>query len=316
MKKILITGISGFVGGHLAQYLTENRTDFIIHGMSRSKPKWDFVPEDIREKIIFHQVDLLDMNNTSRILKEIKPDYIVHLASFSSVANSWKQPVECFLNNTNIFLNIIESVRLYNIDCKILSIGSLEEYGIVDEKNLPLRENSRTIPTNPYAVARLSQENLALILSKGFNLNICCTKSFNHVGPGQSDRFVVSSIVKQFAEIKLKKREPVIRIGNGVIIRDFSDVLDIVAAYDALLEKGKPGDIYNVCSGKGYSIHDVVKIISELFEINVKIEQDDDLLRPLENPTIIGSYEKIEKNVGWHPQINIEESLKEYIITS
>jgi len=108
----------------------------------------------------------------------------------------------------------------------------------------------------------------------------------------------------------LKKREPIIRIGNGTIIRDFSDVLDIVAAYDALLEKGKPGEIYNVCSGKGYSIHDVVEIISKLFGIKVKIEQDDDLLRPLENPTIIGSYEKIEKNVGWYPQINFEESLK------
>jgi len=115
MNKILITGISGFVGGHLAQYLTVNRKDFIIHGISRSKPKWDFVPDGVREKVIFHRVDLLDMKNASRILKEIKPDYIAHLASFSSVANSWKQPAECFLNNTNIFLNIIESVRLHNM---------------------------------------------------------------------------------------------------------------------------------------------------------------------------------------------------------
>ena len=310
MKRILITGISGFVGGHFTHYLTQKKKDFAIHGISRSKPNWNFVPHELREKIHFHQADLLDMKRTSLILQDIRPDYIVHLASFSSVANSWKQPVECFLNNTNIFLNIIESVRLHNINCKILSVGSSEEYGIVEENNLPLRENYRTMPTSPYAVARVSQENLAMIYSKGFHLNIVCTRSFNHVGPGQSDRFVISSIVKQFAEIKLNKRKPVIRIGNGSIIRDFSDVQDVVAAYDSLLEKGQSGEIYNVCSGKGYRILDVVKSISENYEINVKIEHEDDLLRPIDNPTILGNYDKIEKHVGWRPRVNFVESIE------
>ncbi len=310
MKPILITGISGFVGGHFSHYLTQKRRDFIIHGISRSKPNWNFVPDDVREKVIFHQADLLDMKKTNQILQEIKPDYIVHLASFSSVANSWKQPVECFLNNTNIFLNIIESVRLNNIDCKILSVGSSEEYGIVEKKDLPLREECRIMPANPYAVARVSQENLALIYSKGYRLNICCTRSFNHIGPGQSARFVISSIVKQFAEIKSKKKAPVIHIGNGSIVRDFCDVRDVVAAYDALLEKGTPGEIYNICSGKGYSITDIIKSISDIYGIDVKVEQEYDLLRPLDNPSIIGSYNKIEKEIGWRPSINFEDSIR------
>ena len=311
MQKILITGISGFVGGHFAHFVAQNRKDFTIYGISRTKPTWNFIPNRNRllKKIIFHQADLLDMKNTNRLLQKIKPDYILHFASFSSVANSWKQPAQCFLNNTNIFLNIIEAVRLNNLDCKILSVGSSEEYGIVEENNLPLREDCGTIPANPYAVARVSQENLALIYAKGFQLNIFCTRSFNHIGPGQSDRFVVSSIVKQFAEIKLKKKVPVIRIGNGTIVRDFVDINDVITAYDALLEKGQSGEVYNICSGKGYKILDVVKSISEIYEINAKIEQECNLLRPIDNPIIIGSYDKIEKQVGWRPQVNFEESL-------
>ena len=241
MKKILITGISGFVGGHFVHHLTTHHHDLEIHGISRSKPAWDFVPAmpELIHNSHFHQADLMDIPKIKSLIEEIQPDYIVHLAAQSSVAESWKTPVDSFMNNTNIFLNIIDTVRLNDFTARVLSVGSSEQYGIVSEKDLPLDEKSPQKPANPYAVARVAQEQLARIYAEGYGLDICCTRSFNHCGPGQSDRFVVSSIVRQFVQIAHGTQEPVIHIGNGAIVRDFIDVRDVVMAYNLLLTRGK-----------------------------------------------------------------------------
>jgi GDP-4-dehydro-6-deoxy-D-mannose reductase len=312
MTSILITGISGFVGGHFTDYLLKTKTDNVIHGVSRSKPTWDFIQNrnQVLRLITFYQCDLLDSAKIHALIGDIQPDYILHLASFSSVAQSWREPLASFLNNTNAFLNIVESVRLHKLNTKILSVGSSEEYGIVKESDLPLTEKKYLAPANPYAVARVSEEHLAQIYGKGYNLNICCTRSFNHIGPGQSDQFVVSSIAKQFAGIAVKHEKPIIKIGAGSIIRDFVDVEDVIQAYNAILENGVTGEVYNVCSGRGHSIDDIVNILSELSQIPITIEQNTDLLRPIDNPVLIGSYEKLYKDTGWKPICNIEKSLE------
>lgn len=313
MPKILITGISGFVGGHFVEFLHQQRSDFTIHGVSRSKPNWPFVTD--RERLIagikFHQLDLLDVKATTALLREIEPDCIVHLASFSSVGESWKQPTVCFLNNTNIFLNILEAVRLDELGCRVLSVGSSEQYGVVDEKHLPLRETHPTNPVSPYAVARVAQEHLGLLYAKAFAIDICCTRSFNHVGPGQTERFVISSIVKQFAEIKKGRRPPVVTIGDGRIVRDFVSVHDVVTAYDQLLVKGRVGEVYNICSGKGHSILDVVNLVSSVCGISVDVQTANQLVRPADNPTIIGCNDKIRNDVGWQPRVGLETALQE-----
>jgi GDP-4-dehydro-6-deoxy-D-mannose reductase len=253
MKSILITGISGFVGGHFAQFLSNKNSDYVIFGISRSKPKWDFIQNRsmVLRSINFHSCDLLNSVKVQSLIGEINPDYILHLASFSSVAQSWKEPVASFLNNTNAFLNIVESIRVHNLDTRILSVGSSEEYGIVEKSDLPLREKKYLAPANPYAVARVSEEYLAQIFRKGYNLNICCTRSFNHIGPGQSEHFVVSSIARQFAEIALQKKEPIVKIGAGSIIRDFVDIEDVILAYHAILEKGITGEVYTYVVERG-----------------------------------------------------------------
>jgi GDP-4-dehydro-6-deoxy-D-mannose reductase len=312
MKSILITGISGFVGGHFTRFIVNKHPYCVIHGLSRSKPAWDFIQNRdlILEAIAFHQCDLLDSKKIYEIIEEIQPDYILHLASFSSVSQSWREPLVSFLNNTNAFLNIVESVRLLDFNTKILSIGSSEEYGIVKEGDLPLTEKKQVSPANPYAVARVSEEHLAQIYAKGYNLNICCTRSFNHIGPGQSDQFVVSSIAKQFAEIAIHHKKPIIKIGAGSIIRDFIDIEDVIRAYDAILEKGETGEVYNVCSGRGYSILDIVHSLSELIQIPVDVEQNQVLLRPIDNPCLIGNYDKLQNSTGWKPVYTIEKSLE------
>jgi GDP-4-dehydro-6-deoxy-D-mannose reductase len=303
MVSILITGISGFVGGHFTRYLLSKKTGYDIHGVSRSKPAWDTVRDqafDLRS-ITFHPCDLLDSAKINTIIKEIQPDLILHLASFSSVAQSWQDPLTSFLNNTNAFLNIIEAVRIQELDSKILSIGSSEEYGIVNMSDLPLTEEQQVSPANPYAIAKVSEEYLSQIYVKGYHLNICCTRSFNHIGPGQRDQFVVSSIAKQFADIAVNHKKPIIKIGAGSIIRDFVDIDDVILAYDAILEKGVPGEVYNVCSGRGYSIQDIADCLSRLTQMPIEIEQRTDLLRPIDNPILIGSYEKLHRETGWEP---------------
>jgi len=311
MKSILITGISGFVGGHFTRFIMNKQPGCVIHGLSRSKPSWDFIQncDSVLGSVTFHQCDLLDSKKVNEIIGEIQPNYILHLASFSSVAQSWKEPLASFLNNTNAFLNIAEAVRIQGIKTKVLSVGSSEEYGIVEESDLPLTEKKHVAPENPYAVARVSEENLAQIYAKGFQLTICCTRSFNHIGSGQSDQFVVSSLAKQFAEIAIHHKKPVIKIGAGSIIRDFIDIEDVIRAYDAILDKGVTGEVYNVCSGRGHSIRDIVNALSDLTQIPVVVEQNQTLLRPIDNPTLIGSYDKLQKTTGWKPECPLEKSL-------
>ena len=312
MKKILITGIRGFVGGHLVHFLVERQHNLEIHGISRLKPAWDFVniPSELLNGHHFHQADLNDIPKIKSIIEKIQPDYVLHLAAQSSVAESWKTPVFSFMNNTNIFLNIIDAVRLNDNGARVLSVGSSEQYGIVSENDLPLSEDKPLCPANPYAVSRVAQEQLAKIYATGYGLDICCTRSFNHCGPGQTDRFVVSAIVKQFVKIAHGRQDPVIHIGNGTIVRDFVDVHDVVGAYHLLLTQGKRGEVYNICSGQGRSINDIVTLLSTLFNIRVQVHQEQAQIRPIDNPRIIGSYQKILKDLGWKPTIPFEQSLR------
>ena len=312
MKKVLITGVSGFVGGYFVDCLTSHYDTVEIHGISRTKPAWDFVhvTPELLNSHQFHLADLNDIPKLKSLILEIQPDCILHLAAQSSVAESWRTPVFSFMNNTNIFLNIIDSVRLNDNGARVVSVGSSEQYGIVSEQDLPLTEDKPQRPANPYAVARVAQEQLATIYATGYGLNICCTRSFNHCGPGQPDRFVVSAIVKQFVKIAHGLQDPVIRIGNGKIIRDFVDVHDVVEAYRLLLTQGKRGEVYNICSGKGRSICDIVTLLSDMYHTDVAIHQEQSQIRPIDNPRIIGSFQKIQKDMGWKPRIPFEESLR------
>jgi GDP-4-dehydro-6-deoxy-D-mannose reductase len=315
MKKILVTGISGFVGGHFVHYLNTHYKEFEIHGVSRSKPSWDFVPgaPELLNGHHFHQIDLMVIPRIKTVIEEVQPDYILHLAAQSSVAESWKTPVSSFMNNTNIFLNIIDTVRQNDNGARVLSIGSSEQYGIVSEADLPLRETSPQCPANPYAVARVAQEQLARIYAEGYGLDICCTRSFNHCGPGQDERFVVSSIVRQFVRISHGMQEPVINIGNGAIVRDFIDVHDVVTAYLTLLLHGKRGDVYNICSGQGLAIRDIVTMLSDILGVPVEINQQGSQIRPIDNPRIIGSNEKMQREMNWKPEISFRETLKSMV---
>jgi GDP-4-dehydro-6-deoxy-D-mannose reductase len=312
-KKYLITGLSGFVGRYFIDFLEQNEHDCFVMGVDIRQP--DFTFEKYKKvKIIFEEINLLSQEKFESSLHEFNPDYILHLAAYSSVAASWENPAECFLNNTNAFLNLIEAVRKFNLNTRILSVGSSEEYGNVENEDLPLTENSMLSPINPYAVARMSQEILSKIYINSYGMDIILTRSFNHVGPGQKDVFVVSSLAKQLVQIKKSgRRSGTIVAGDLSVVRDFTDVRDVVRAYYFLLNKGRRGEIYNVCSGTGLSIKDILGVMTEILDIQADINVDKQLMRPMENSRIVGSNIKIKKELGWENNIPLKQSLKDII---
>jgi len=313
MKKFLITGFSGFVSRHFCEYLEQNNIHSLVKGIDVHS--CNFKLDGYKSiNIDFEIVDLLDKGKVESIISEFQPDYILHLASYSSVAFSWKDPIKCFQNNTNIFLNLLEAVRKFNLYTRILSIGSSEEYGNVEKRDLPLTENHPLKPVSPYAVARVSQELLSQVYVKGFDLDIVMTRSFNHVGAYQKEIFVVSSFIKQLVELKNNSiKNGVIITGDLNIIRDFTDVRDVVFAYYLLLTRGKKGEVYNVCSGKGFILKEILNIISYILKIEVKTKTDTNLVRPSDNKMIIGSNNKIKNDLNWDNRFTIEQSISDMI---
>lgn len=311
--RLLITGFTGFVSTHFLTYLNITEPGSEVLGIDKSFPDFDFsIYPNL--KITFKDIDLLNKKLVDEALLTFKPGYILHLASVSSVAQSWQTPLESFVNNTNIFLNLVEQIRVNLIDCRVLSVGSSEEYGEVEEKQLPLTEEHPLKPLSPYAVARVSQEMLSKIYAEGFNQNIIITRSFNHIGPGQKDTFVISSFARQL--VNLSKNDLQIKkliTGNTAIVRDFLDVRDVVRAYYILLKNGRKGEVYNICSGNGIMLKDIIHKMSDLLNIQIELEVNPDLIRPNENKKIIGSYRKINEELGWQPVIPIEKSLKDII---
>lgn len=313
MQKYLITGFSGFVGYYFVHYLNSvvNESTEVL-GLDIAEPPafndWNFSNLKIR----FEAINLLDKDALYAAVKEFHPTHILHLAAFSSVGKSWQNPSECFLNNTGIFLNIVETVRLENIKCRILCVGSSEEYGEVQQKDIPIKETLRINPSSPYAVTKFAQEAMSECYVKGFDLDIILTRSFNHIGPRQKDTFVIASFVKKITQATLEgKKDFELPCGNIDVIRDFSDVRDVVRAYYLLFQKGKAGEVYNVCSGNGISLHDIIKQIAGIAKINVMPRTDPGLVRPTDLPIIVGSNKKIFDDTGWENEFSLKKSLKD-----
>jgi GDP-4-dehydro-6-deoxy-D-mannose reductase len=311
--RILITGITGFVSAHFLDYLDKVEPGSEVMGIARDIEEFDKTRYP-NLKITIKLIDLLNKDAVGIILSDFEPEYVLHLASVSSVALSWKTPLESFVNNTNIFLNLVEEIRVYKIKCRILSIGSSEEYGEVTEAQLPLTEEHKLNPVSPYAVARVSQEMLSTIYAEGFNLDIIITRSFNHIGPGQKDKFVISSFAKQLVQLANDdSMEKKIVTGDLSITRDFLDVRDVAKAYYILLKQGKSKSVYNICSGRGIMLKDIVIKMSELLNISIQTEVNPQLIRPNENRKITGSYQKMKNDFNWEPEISLEQSLADII---
>lgn len=313
-KRFLITGFSGFVGKHFLHYLYDKNEEMEIFGIDIRKPAFDVSVYADRLHIQFEEVNLLNRDELKSVIERFRPQYILHLASFSSVAFSWQHPEESFVNNTNIFLNLTGVLKELELPCRVLSIGSSEEYGNVMAEHLPLRESMQLQPVSPYAVARVSQEMLSKVFVDSYHLDIILTRSFNHIGPWQDERFVVPSFIRRILNIKDEGlSEGTIETGDTTIVRDFVDVRDVVNAYYMLLMDGTPGEIYNICSGTGIALADIINQVADIVGIKVHTKVNPEYVRPNDNRVVIGSHDKLTTELGWQPVISWNRTLQDMV---
>ncbi len=307
--KLLVTGVAGFVGGHLVDFLRAERPDVQVFGLVRPHGR---LPEPGSD-VVRVEADLEDAASVEAAFEVVHPDRIVHLAAQSSVHRSWADPAGTLRTNVLGLLNVLEAVRRRALCPRVLVIGSAEEYGLVDPKDLPVKETAPLRPNSPYAVSKVSQSYLALQYALSHQMAIIRTRTFHTTGPGRGEIFAESTFARQIAEIEAGRREPVIDVGNLEAVRDFSDVRDVVRAYWMLLEHGEPGDVYNVCSGRPLRIREVLDTLISLADVDVEIRVDPARLRPADIPALVGSPSKLRATIGFAPEIDLSRTLADLL---
>jgi len=310
--RVLITGITGFAGSHLADYILANHPDVPVFGFVRWRSRMDNIVH-IQDKVELHEADIKDVISLKKALADIKPDRIFHLAAQSFVPASWRLPAETFAINAIGQINLFEALLSLKLNPKIHIAGSSEEYGHVNPDEVPMKETNPLRPLSPYAVSKVAQDLLAYQYFKSYGMKTVRTRGFNHTGPRRGDVFVTSNFAKQIAEIEKRKKEPVIHVGNLEAKRDFTDVRDIVRAYWLAAEKGEDGEVYNVGTGKAMAMKEMLDILLSLSKAKVKIKVDLERLRPSDVPILQSDCSKFVRLTGWKPQIPLEQTFKDLL---
>jgi GDP-4-dehydro-6-deoxy-D-mannose reductase len=248
-----------------------------------------------------------------KCLAEIKPDWIFHLAAQSYVPFSWKCPSETFSINAIGQINLFEAILSLELSPRIQVAGTSEEYGLVNADEIPMKETNPLRPLSPYAVSKIAQDFLAWQYYKSYGLRTVRTRGFNHTGPRRGEVFICSNFAKQIAEIEKGKKEPVIYVGNLEAKRDFTDVRDIVRGYWMCLEKGKEGDVYNIGTGKPYSMKEILDLLLSMSKVKVKTELDPARLRPSDVPVLFSDCTKLKELTGWEPKIPFKQTLQDLL---
>lgn len=300
MKNVLIFGINGFVGGYLARELHQN--GWRIMGTDRGDTC------KVTEATDYRALDITNACSVLQAIDELHPDAIVNLAAISSVGTSWAIPQQTIATNVLGAINIFEAVKETDRNIKILLIGSSEEYAPSTE---PLDETSALSALSPYGISKATQGQFADLYAERFSLDITRTRSFNHTGIGQTDTFVLPSFCKQVAQIASAGKPGVIEVGNIDVVRDFSDVHDIARAYRLLLEGDYSGEVFNVGSGIGYSLRELLDHIISLADVEITVSVAKDRIRPADNPIIICNYNKLHATTGWKPGYGVKHVLRE-----
>jgi GDP-4-dehydro-6-deoxy-D-mannose reductase len=303
--RALITGVHGFAGPHLVEMLRAE-TAWELYGLGRSQrpPPLGYHPIC---------VDLLDRDRLHTLVAEIAPTHVFHLAAQSHVPTSHTDGGATLINNIIGQTNLLDACRALPSSPRILVVGSGEEYGRATPEQMPLREDCPFNPTSPYAVSKIAQDYLGLQYCTSYGLPIVRVRPFNHIGPGQSDRFVVPAFARQIARIEAGQQEPVVRVGNLEARRDFVDVRDVVRAYFLALTRGEPGEVYNVGGGTVVSIGEVLELLLSLSAAAIAVEPNPDLMRPSDVPLFVADSTRLRAATGWEPTIPFARSLHDIL---
>ena len=300
MSRVLIFGAGGFVGSYLCKEFLNN--GYKVSGTD--KGEGSALPSEVD----FYRTALMQANEVEKLIDQIQPDIIVNLAAISSVGASWNMPQTTMAINVIGALNIMEAARKSEQKPRILFVGSSEEYVISEN---PLDENTQLNANNPYGISKVTQEQFAKLYREQYGLKIYCVRPFNHTGIRQRDFFVLPSFCKQVAEIDKSGKDGKIQVGNLKVKRDFSHVKDVVRAYRMIVESDNCNQIYNVGSGNAYSLEDMLTYIIGLSNQHIEIEVDQNRIRPTDQPVICCDRSLIGKELGWEPQYNVYDALKE-----
>jgi GDP-4-dehydro-6-deoxy-D-mannose reductase len=309
--KVLVTGVTGFAGSHLVDYML-TRPGVEITGMIRWRSRTENI-EHFRDKIRLIECDLRDAFSVRDVVNETRPDWIFHLAAQSFVPTSWTAPTESLVTNVIGQLNLFEAVKKLGIKPRIQLACSSEEYGLVHEDELPIRETNPLRPLSPYAVSKVGQDMLGYQYWMSYKLPVLRTRGFNHEGPRRGPVFVCSDFAKQIADIEKGRREPVLRVGNLEARRDFTDVRDMVRGYWLACEKGEPGEAYNLCSGRAWTIREMLDMLLGMTKSKIRIEPEPSRMRPSDVPVLLGDASKFRKQTGWEPTIPFESTLRDLL---
>jgi GDP-4-dehydro-6-deoxy-D-mannose reductase len=311
MRRVLVTGVTGFAGSHLVDYML-TRGDCEIYGIQRWRSRTENI-EHFAGRITMLECDLRDATSTRDTLEKVRPDWIFHLAAQSFVPTSWIAPTESLTTNVLAQVNLFEAVRHLGLKCRIQIACSSEEYGLVHPDELPIRETNPLRPLSPYAVSKVAQDMLGYQYWMSWKLDCVRTRGFNHEGPRRGPVFVASDFAKQIADIEKGRKPAVLSVGNLESRRDFTDVRDMVRAYWLALEKCEPGEVYNICSGHDWSIQKVLDLLLAITKTKIEVRPDPARMRPSDVPVLLGDPSKFQRATGWKPTIPFEQTLRDML---
>ena len=293
MVRALVTGVSGFVGRHLVEHL-ETMGDEVA-GCDRADGT----------------VDIADLKSVQTVVNRVRPEVVYHLAGWSDVGGSWAAPVEVFRANAEGTLNVLLACADAGVE-RVLAVSSADVYGIVREDELPINEGAPLRPVTPYAASKVAADYLSLQAWLGTGLPVLRARAFNHLGPGQVPRFVAPALAARIARNELDGGT-VVPVGNLSARRDFTDVRDVVRAYRLLVERGEPGEVYNVCSGRAVSVQQLAELLLTLARQPMELKPDPALERPIDVPVLLGDYSRLREATGWEPVITLDQTLEDLL---
>jgi len=311
IMNVLITGITGLVGSHLADYLVEF-PQVRVFGFKR----WRSNPRNIAHlvnRVAMLEGDVEDPSSVELALRQSQPSRIFHLAAQSYPRESWDAPIATFNANVVGTINLLEAVRRLGLSTVVHIACSSAEYGYILPEEVPITEDHPLRPLSPYGVSKVAQELLGYQYAANFGLRTVMTRSFNHIGPRQGDRCAVQTFCKQVAEIEAGLKPPVVKVGNLAPRRDFSDVRDVVRALWLLAEKGRPGEVYNLCSGQAPTIGEILDQVLSMARVPMQVEVEEARLRPSDEPILLGDNSKLRRDTGWSPQIPLAQSIADIL---
>jgi GDPmannose 4,6-dehydratase/GDP-4-dehydro-6-deoxy-D-mannose reductase len=306
--KVLITGITGMVGSHLAEYILEHQPGIEVHGLVRSRSPRDHI-RGVIDRVVLHHGELRDLNSVVSALKVVRPDWIFHLAAQSDVTASFSSPADTIHTNVIGTTNLLDAVRIVGLDPKIHICSSSEVYGQVTAAEVPIRETNPLRPASPYAASKVGEDMIGLQYFLSYGLQTIRTRMFTHTGPRRGDVFAESAFAKQIAEIEAGIRPNPMKVGNLDSVRTFADVRDAVRAYWLLLDKCPAGEVYNIGGERTMTVGDMLGLLRSLARCPIEHAVDPALLRPSDVTLQVPDTTKFRAATGWKPEIPLERTL-------